>query len=247
MSQNIQRVTLLVAMQAEADPIIEHFQLKLNQQALNPQLPMRCYQGQVNSIFLSLVINGQDKRYAVDNIGCEAAVLATYESIVKLSPEIIISAGTAGGFSAQGAKIGLVYASADKFIFHDRIVPIAGFTESSVGHFPAAKIDKLCDDLNLPKGIISTGSSLKKTADEVAIIKQHNAVAKEMEAAAVAWVGMLLGKPVMALKSITNLIDEENQSEQEFIKNLSLASSQLKTSVIEVINYLNNKTLQDLA
>ena len=78
------------------------------------------------------------------------------------------------------------------------------------------------------------------------MINQHNAVAKEMEAAAIAWVAMLFKTPIIAIKSITNLLDHDNTSEQEFIKNLAYSSKCLHDKLLEVIDYLRNKTLIEL-
>jgi len=94
--------------------------------------------------------------------------------------------------------------------------------------------------------VISTGSSLEKSDKDILVIDKHNAVAKEMEAAGIAWVAMLFKIPMLALKSITNLLDEDNQSEAEFLKNLAYASQCLHDKVLELVDYLQNKTIEDL-
>jgi len=246
-SKVIKRVTLIMAMFEEANAIITSLNMREDSIQLNPKLPMRLFQTQQGELEVSLVINGVDDRYQADYIGCEAATLASYEVICQLKPDLIISAGTAGGFEQQGAKIGTVYLSADKFVYHDRHVPLAGFKDSAIGHYPAAQTSKMARELDMPSGIISSGSSLEKFPSDITVIEGHNAVAKEMESAAIAWVAMLFDVPVMAVKSITNLIDQNNKSEDEFIANLAFSSEALHQQVLIILGYLEGKSLEDLS
>lgn len=242
----IRNIVILMAMYDEAKSIIDSLNLKETNANINQLLPMRCFQNIIGSINISLIISGVDERYNVDYVGSEAATLMAYEAVTKINPDLLISAGTAGGFSSKGAKIGTVYVSNERFVYHDRHVPIPGFCQSAIGNYPATKVSKLVKDLCLEQGIISTGSSLEKSEKDIFVINEYNAIAKEMEAAGVAWVAMLLKTPIIAIKSITNLLDKENLSEKEFIKNLSFASECLHKAIISVINYLQNKSLVDL-
>ncbi len=243
----INNLIILMAMRDEAQPIIDTLNLQERFDILNPELPMRCFQNRTGSINLSLIISGIDDRHDVDNIGSEAATLMAYEAVTRLSPDLIISAGTAGGFASRGAKIGTIYVSEEHFVYHDRHVPLPGFDQSSVGRYPALKTSRLAKNLHLKSGVISTGSSLQKCDKDIIVIDQHDAVAKEMEAAGIAWVAMLFKTPIMAIKSITNLLDQDNHSEHEFSKNLIFASQCLHDKMIELVDYLQNKTIEDLA
>jgi len=242
----IKNVCFLMAMGQEAKPIVESLGLVESFNALHSELPMRCFQKTIGMLNISLVIAGIDDRHMVDNIGSEAATLMAYESITRLKPDLLISAGTAGGFAKNGASIGTVYVSQEHFVYHDRHVPLPGFDQSAVGSYPAAKVSRLAKNLHLKQGVISTGSSLEKSNKDIIVIEQHNAVAKEMEAAGIAWVAMLFKVPMMALKSITNLLDQVNKSENEFVNNLAFSSQCLQNTVLELVDYLQNKTLQDL-
>ena len=242
----INNLCFLMAMGQEAKPIIETLGLVESETALRSELPMRCFQKTIGNLNISLVIAGIDNRHLVDYIGSEAATLMAYEAITRLKPDLLISAGTAGGFAKNGASIGTVYVSEEHFVYHDRHVPLPGFDQSSVGKYPAAKVSRLAKNLHLKQGVISTGSSLEKNDKDIIVIDEHNAVAKEMEAAGIAWVAMLFEVPMMALKSITNLLDEDNKSESEFVNNLAYSSKCLHDKVLELIDYLQNKTLEDL-
>lgn len=243
----IKNLVILMAMFEEALPIINSLLLIKSNDLLHPELPMVCYQKNIGSLHLSLVIAGLDERFDVANIGSEAATLMAYEAITQLKPDLLISAGTAGGFAARGASIGTVYLSEEHFVYHDRHVPLKGYAESSVGKYPAANISRLAKNLHLKQGVISTGSSLQKSDKDILVLNQFNAVAKEMEAAGIAWVAMLFKVPMMALKSITNLLDEDAPSEVAFLQNLAYSSQCLHDKLLELIDYLQNKSLEDLA
>lgn len=242
----IKHICLLMAMRDEALPIIS----KLGLQPVNllpGDLPFQLYQGQLEQLTLSLVISGRDPRYDVDNIGTQAATLMAYVAIEHLKPDLIVSAGTAGGFARQGANIGTVYLSNDRFVYHDRRVPLPGFDDSGIGHYPAMDVSKMASQLGLPVGVVSTGSSLEKSERDIDVIENYNAVAKEMEAAAIAWVCWIKQQPFLAIKSITNLLDLPGTSEEQFVENLEFACSQLQQQVLRVLLYCNEKTIEQLA
>src|SRR5262245_28664327 len=139
----IEKILILVAMQAEADPIIRTLHLQPSQQSIDAQLPFKAYEHCHPNQQIFLLVSGADPRYEVDNIGTQAATLMTYVGIERFQPDLVISAGTAGGFAARGAEIGTVYLSDDEFLFHDRIVPLAGFDAQGAGHYPAANVRTL--------------------------------------------------------------------------------------------------------
>lgn len=230
-------------MHDEALPIIKALGLKENLEKIPNALPFKCFQSSIDSdlknINLTLIISGKDSRYLVDNIGCEAATLMAYQAINLFDPDLLISAGTAGGFAAAGAQIGTIYISDDYFVFHDRVVPLPGFEQSGIGRFPAANLKQMVTDLGFNSGVISTGSSLEKNLKDQLVLEKHQVVAKEMEAAAIAWVAMLHQIPVTAVKSITNLVDQDNQSEHEFVKNFDQAVNSLEIALIKVLRYFN--------
>lgn len=243
----IHRVSLLFAMEAEARPVIDALRLVPDAELHDRDLPFQTFSGGTQGLQVSVAVSGHDHRFAVDNIGPVAASLMAYTTLERYSPDLVISAGTAGGFDGRGAQIGTVYLSDDRFVFHDRIVPLPGFDESAIGHYPALNVRRMAADLGLPVGIVSSGSSLQKQPRDVAVIEQFGAVAKEMEAAAAAWVCMLKNTPFVALKSITNLLDRPGTSEAQFIANLATASNCLQGQLLRVLEYLRGKSIGDLS
>ncbi|MCA0894362.1 phosphorylase family protein [Microbulbifer agarilyticus] len=247
MDTPIHKVSLLFAMEEEARPVIDALGLSADSRLHDQDLPFVTYRGESAGLAISATVSGHDHRYAVDNIGPVAATLMAYTTVDHFAPDLVISAGTAGGFSARSAAIGTVYLSDDRFVFHDRLVPLPGFDESAVGHYPAFNVRRMASALQLPTGVVSSGSSLQKHPRDVEVIEQFGAVAKEMEAAAVAWVCMLKNTPLVAVKSITNLLDEPGTSEEQFLRNLATASQSLQKQLLRVLAYLPGKTLAQLS
>ena len=66
-----------------------------------------------------------------------------------------------------------------------------------------------------------------------------NAVAKDMEAAAVSLICAMHDVPFTALKKvITDLVDGEIATEEEFVANLQYASSRLSEGILSLIHEL---------
>ena len=65
-----------------------------------------------------------------------------------------------------------------------------------------------------------------------------DAVAKDMEAAAVAWTCERLGVPFTALKVITDLVDHHEEAAEQFSRNLKRATQRLAEAVPALIDAL---------
>src|SRR5262249_12466101 len=99
-------ILILIAMQVEANFLIEQLGLtSFTVPALSP-LPARCYQGTYQNSNLVLVTQGQSKGADFDYVGTQFAAVTSWAAIRAFSPKQILNAGTAGGFIQQGAEIG---------------------------------------------------------------------------------------------------------------------------------------------
>ncbi|CAN6881600.1 unnamed protein product [Brassica oleracea] len=93
----------------------------------------------------------------------------------------------------------------------------------------------------IPIGRLSTGDSLDMSTQDESLIIANDATLKDMEGAAVAYVAELLKVPVMFLKAVTDLIDGDKPTAQEFLQNLSLVTSALEETATKVTNFINGK------
>jgi 5'-methylthioadenosine nucleosidase len=67
---------------------------------------------------------------------------------------------------------------------------------------------------------------------------------KDMEAAAIAWVAELSSTPFFSLKVVTDIVDGERPTHEEFLENLSSAASVLQKKLPEVIDFVIENFLQ---
>lgn len=235
----MKHICYVVAMQEEASPFIEHYNVELVKDAFKP-LPCVLYQRHLeNDVVLSVVINGQQHGSAL--VGCEAAAITTLKAIETLSPDIVINSGTCGAFSSKGANIADVYIG-NGVMFHDRRVPgdDAWGTQALGNYSLYNKSAEIANILNLKMGKVTTGSSLDMQPCDLEIINENGGELKDMEAAAVAFVCSLHNVPCMLVKSVTDLVDGTEKTYEEFRKNLGMASKALAETNVRIIDTLVN-------
>jgi len=230
-------IVLVYAMQAEADPFLARSHAVEVAMPGPAWLPFRLFRCAHGRHALHALVSGVDARFGVDNIGLEAATLMACVAIEHLRPELLVSCGTAGGFAARGAGIGTVYLG-DTFLFHDRHVPLPGFAQSALSKTRTYDADALARALGLARVAVSSGSSLQRRDEDIAVMHAHDAHAKEMEVAALAWVCQLAGVPLLAIKSVTNLLDREGSSEAQFRANFPVAVAALAQETGRVLDAL---------
>jgi nucleoside phosphorylase len=233
----IERITVLYAMEAEGMPLVER--LKLTEQpAVDPNLTQRHFAGTVGTVSIDLLINGLDPRSGTDRIGTDAATLAGFIAIRKFAPDVVINAGTCGGFQSRGGCIGDIYVSEGDCLFHDRHIALPGFELQARGQWPVTPAPHLAAAMGAKSGIISTGNSLDATPDELMFFARHHVVAKDMEACAIAQVCGQCGVPFIAVKAVTDLVDHPEPTSAAFLRNLRTASALLSEQMERGIRWL---------
>lgn len=245
MPKTISKVVVLVAMEQELKPFMEKHQLKQMEHTYWPKaLPMVAYEGRINKIDIHVVWAGKDKRFNANNVGTTASAISAYVAIQAFNPDLVISAGTAGGFGSTGGKIGDVYIST-KCVFHARRIPIDGVNEEyGFGHFRSPPLLRLASLVGVKLGVVTTSDSLDHTPRDMQIMLSEGAVIKEMEAASIAWVCHELRVPFIAVKSVTDIVDGDQPTEDEFYKNLQFASEQLREKLTSILEHLSGTSLK---
>jgi 5'-methylthioadenosine nucleosidase len=232
-----------MAMMAEARPLCEA--LGAQEIAGDDILPTRFFEAQRDEFTMVIAVNGVDPRFGVDSIGKETAALTTLTLLRRFAPDLVISAGTAGGWARHGTEIGDVFLSEEALVHHDRRIDIAGFDAYGVGNYPVVEASGLVKKLSeqLPRirlGIVSSSNSLDESDTDARMIRLSGAQVKEMEAAAVGYVCQLANVPVMAVKAITDLVDAHAATADQFTANLEFASVRLRQVVVAVLDLLGS-------
>lgn len=183
-----------------------------------------------------IAVNGVDSRHGVDLVGTEPAVMTTTAVIDAFGPDLVVSAGTAGGWQRAGAAVGDVYVSWPHVVRHDRRIDIDGLREYGIGrHEVWHGAPALADHLGARLGVVTTGNSLDESDTDREWILALDGEVKEMEAAAVAWVCELHNTSFVAVKTITDLVDHPTPTGEQFLANLRTASERLAAVVPELV------------
>lgn len=78
------------------------------------------------------------------------------------------------------------------------------------------------------------------------IMTKHLASVKEMEAAAIAWVAQLFHKPMFCVKAVTDIVDGDRATQEEFLENLHTAAAALQQVLPKVLSFVSGKTVAEL-
>lgn len=240
-------VVVHFAMAAEAAPLVVHLGLKELASGDRPAafggLPAVVYAG--GDAKTVVVVNGPDPDFGVDCVGTVNAALTAAAYVAAYKPAVVLNAGTAGGFRRHGGAVGDVYV-AEGFVNHDRRVAIPGFDAWGVGR-TKAKVDasKLAKELGFKTGLVSTGNSLDCREPDEEMLRESGAAVKEMEAAAIDQVCRWASVPLVSVKAITDIVDGDRPTAEEFMQNLGAASAALQAAVPKVIDYVTNAVQHD--
>jgi 5'-methylthioadenosine nucleosidase len=231
---HVRTVAIVMAMRAEARPLVNAFDAVPH--PVPARRPFEWFVADRDDHRVVIAVNGVDPRHRVDLVGTEPAVLNTGSVIDTFAPDLVISAGTAGGWQRAGASVGDVYVSWPTVVRHDRRIDIEELREYGIGgHEVWDGAPALADHLGARLGIVTTGNALDESATDREWILALDGEVKEMEAAAVAWVCELHHTPFVAVKTITDLVDHPTPTGEQFLANLRAASERLAAVVPAVV------------
>lgn len=184
------------------------------------------YTGTLNSVEVALLKSG---------IGKVAAALGTTLLLQLCKPDVVINTGSAGGL-APTLKVGDIVVS-DEVRYHDADVTAFGYEPGQMASCPAAFVadDKLIAaaervikqlDLNAVRGLVVSGDAFINGAAPLERIRTTfpQAIAVEMEAAAIGHVCHQFKVPFVVVRAISDVADQE--SHLSFDEFLSVAAKQ---------------------
>jgi 5'-methylthioadenosine nucleosidase len=252
---NNNSVLVAIAMEAEATPLVEHLNLEKHDDLFPSNTPFVAFKGTHprTGTKVTVVTNGKDSVHetGVDNVGTVPAAMATFLALQKLKerndgPCLLINAGTCGGFRRKGAAIGDVFLTSAA-AHHDRRIPIPDFVPYGIGRLQSTVgAEKLAAHHDFKLGVCTTGNSLDKTDEDERRMLANDAAVKDMEAAAIAWSCALHNQPWLGLKVVTDIVDGDVPTQDEFLQNLHTASKRLQEVLPQVLDYLHGKAHHEL-
>ena len=188
---------------------------------------------------VAVAFAGTCETHGVDRIGTVPAALGAHALIRRFNPDLLVNAGTCGGFKARGAEVGSIYVGSKTFLFHDHHIPMPGFREFGVGRIPARRPESVLRILDAAAGVVSTGDSFTPTDAELAFFDEEGVHAKDMEAAAIARLAADLDLPFLAVKAVTDLVDDPEPAHEAFERNLARVSGMLQTRLESLLHWLS--------
>ncbi len=186
-------------------------------------------------------------------IGKVNATIATTLLIERFSPKAIINTGSAGGIGS-GLSVGDVVIG-QSVVHHDVDVTAFGYQMGQMAQMPA---DYLCHHqlVKLAKqtsshffstdihcGLIVSGDQFIADSQRFAAIKQHfpNALAVEMEAAAIAQTCYRFAVPFVVIRAISDLANEKaDMTFEAFIEQAGRQSAEMVMAMLAKISLLNH-------
>lgn len=192
-------------------------------------------------------IAGKQVAILQSGIGKVAAAIGTTALLQLTQPDLVINTGSAGGIACK-LKVGDIVISTET-CYHDADVTAFGYAKGQLPNCPPSfpsdpKLIVLAESCataqgqNVQKGLICSGDSFIHGGKALTQIKQDfpNAIAVEMEAAAIAQVCYAFKCPFVVIRSISdNGNGEASISFEEF---LPLAAKQSSNLVLALLKQL---------
>jgi len=193
-------------------------------------------------------LHSKDVVLLESGIGKVNVAIATTLLLEKFKVDYVINTGSAGGIKAD-AEVGDVVISAS-VAYHD--VDVTGFGRYAPGQVPGmpaifesdemliSKVESVLEAAGVRhfKGQIVTGDAFVNRPEQMVQIRKNfsNAVALEMEAAAVAQVCHIAEIPFVVVRALSDIAGKESHlSFDEFLPTAALASSQMVSELVKML------------
>ncbi|KAL9179645.1 hypothetical protein ACHAXT_008935 [Thalassiosira profunda] len=242
----ISNVVIAIAMEAEAAPFVAHLGLQPDKSFFPTETPFHAFRGKHNDCDLTVITNGKDEVHGtgVDNVGTVPAAMATFLALQKMKADdpahLLINAGT-----ARGPTLGDVFLTT-AVANHDRRIAIPDFTPYGIGRIESTSVENLAAHLDYKLGVCTTGNSLDFHELDTHHMLENDASVKDMEAAAIAWASEMWDVPHFGVKVVTDIVDGDKPSHEEFLENLGTAAKSLQSALPKVIDFVCEKKHDEL-
>lgn len=238
--RTISTVAIAFPMYAEGRLFIEALELTQIESKHNPGF-CELYRGKIQNLDVIVSINPFNERHQVASVGTTFSALTAMNVCNEFNPDLLINAGTAGGFSKHGTRIGDTFVTNGPVYYHDRRNPLPHYQQFGRGAFPTVPTTRLVAKLDAQAGIFSTGNSLDISEADAEELRLNGAQVKDMETAAFAEVADYLQVPFAAIRTITDLIDVRKPTAEQFMENFNQATGSLRLALLKLVTYLANE------
>ncbi|ALV20808.1 MULTISPECIES: 5'-methylthioadenosine/adenosylhomocysteine nucleosidase [Carnobacterium] len=215
---------------------------------LEKQLTNKKEWSQANAFFISGMVANHEVFLVQSGIGKVNSAIAATLLIAQYGVEAVINTGSAGGIG-KGLKVGDVVISTE-LAYHDVDATVFGYAIGQVPQMPArypadkGLMEKTAEaakavGLAPVQGVIVTSDSFVAGKGATASILEHfpDALAAEMEGAAIAQVCFQFNKPFIIVRAMSDVADEEaGVSFDEFIIEAGKQSAYMVLELLKAID-----------
>lgn len=226
-------------MRIEAEPLLAELGAKKLLPAWAQQTAFEFYETKFENLELVVGLAGVDPVHAFDAVGTVPAALLAHLAITHFDPDLVLNAGTCGGFQARGHSIAEVFIGTRHVVFHHRRSSLPAMRSYGIGQYAVAHSEKLRTALGLPEGTVSTGDALDYSKEDAEYMTENGGTLKEMEAAAIGWVCSFSQTPLLPVKAVTDFVDHPADTGEQFMRNYEVAVSKLTSEVMRIFRYLS--------
>jgi len=192
-------------------------------------------------------MHGNDVVLIESGIGKVNVAIATTLLLEKFTVDFVINTGSAGGIK-EDAEVGDVVIS-ESVAYHDVDVTGFGYDPGQVPGLPTVfksdgdlvlKVEDVLKSVDIPyfKGQIVTGDVFVNRPEQMEIIKENfsDAIALEMEAAAVAQVCHIAKVPFVVVRALSDIAGKESEiSFDKFLPQAALVSSWMVLELVKML------------
>ena len=242
---SVKTIAVIIAMEAEAAPLVEHLGLKKAEPSPFPgPLPAVVYSGAVGGATVHVCTNGPARGFGVDSVGTVPAALTAYHICQTLKPDLLVNAGTAGGFKAKGGAIGDVYL-ATAFKNHDRRIPIPVSTPTASAPPTPPRLQP-----SRRHGLQGWRRLHQYPRRPRRRPRRHQGrttrPSRRWKPPTSAPITTMFDIPFIAVKAITDIVDGDKPTQDEFLENLGAAAKALQGAVPRVLEFVAGKEVAQL-
>jgi adenosylhomocysteine nucleosidase len=192
-------------------------------------------------------LHGKDIVLLESGIGKVNVAIATTLLFERFKIDLVINTGSAGGITTD-AQVGDIVIS-EQVVYHDVDVTGFGYAAGQIPSMPEkfSSDERLVEqveavltgvDVRYFKGQIATGDAFIHRPAQLERVRENfaDAVALEMEAAAVAHVCHLAGIPFVVVRALSDIAGKESEiSFEEFLPLAATVSSRMVSELIKVV------------
>lgn len=228
------RILIVMAMRAEAEPLARRLGLTATPLKFG-KMPTLSFNGTFRSAEILMLVNGVDAASGMDMICTQPASVATTLGVQNFKPDLILNFGTCGALGGKGFRIGDLVLACDRIWFHARRIPLPGWESYGLGGHPTAGTPELATALGFKNGTLSTADSLDFPALDAAVFERVGGDIADMEGAAIAWLAALHAIPFFVLKGVTDLIDANRKTGEQFQENLATVVEAIADGAVRLL------------